>query len=204
MSSMEEMTESFRSLFKSERLVYTALEESDRCKDFWWKCRMSDQVTRGLIDLDVPSPPSRAESDKNLGEMLNQRPPYLAVLVCLPAAEASQEAPEPIGFIILNKSFPDVAAYHMGFVPEHQNKGYGREAVNWAADYAFKWCHVQKLCINCSGFNERAAHLYKSVGFVQEGVMRSTFYLNGKWQDLIEFGMLRSEWEALRGIGPSA
>lgn len=202
---MEVMTDSFRNLFNSERLVYTALEETDQCKDLWWKCRSSNLVNRSLIDAGQPGPPSRASSDKELESSLNARKPYLAVTICLPAATAedavaADKEPTPIGYLILNKSFPGTATYHLALLDEYQNKGYGREAINWAADYAFKWCNMHRLSIGCLAYNERACHLYGSMGFVQEARMRSCFYLNGTWHDLIEFSMLKEEWEKLRGI----
>ncbi|TQV93280.1 acetyltransferase (GNAT) family domain-containing protein [Cordyceps javanica] len=217
MTSMQEMTDSFRNIFKSQRLVYTALEQTDRCRDFWWRCRASNLVNRSLIGPEQPTPPSRAESDKQLEQTVDGgRKPYLAVLVCLPApttadaaagdqgtgkseAEAEPE-PEPVGFLVLNKSFPECAAYHVGFLEEHQNKGYGREAIGWAADYAFRWCNMHRLSIGALAYNERALHLYASMGFVQDSRMRSCFYINGSWHDLVEFSMLREEWEKLRDV----
>ncbi len=162
---MQVMTDSFRNVFKSERLVYTALDETDRCKDFWWKCRGDNLVNRSLIEPRRPAPPSRAASDKNLGERVISSKPYLAVLVCLPAA-ADAEEPEPIGFVVLGKSFPDCAEYSLGFLQEHQNKGYGREAIRWAANYAFTWCNLRRVSIGSLAYNERAIHLYASMGFV--------------------------------------
>ncbi len=196
MTSMQEMTDSFRDVFKSERLVYTALEETDRCKDFWWKCCASDLVNRSLIDAGRPVPPSRAASDKQLVETVNESKTYLAVLVCLPAADPEPE--QPIGYLVLNKSLPSCASYHLGFLQEHQNKGYGREAIRWAADYAFTWCNLHRLSIGALSYNERAMHLYASIGFVQEARRQSCIYLNGSWHDLVDYRMLREEWEKLR------
>ncbi|KAJ4148392.1 hypothetical protein LMH87_002865 [Akanthomyces muscarius] len=88
MTSMQVMTDSFRNVFKSERLVYTALDETDRSAD--------------------------------------------------------AEEPEPIGFVVLGKSFPECAEYSLGFLQEHLNKGYGREAIRWAANYAFTWCNLHR------------------------------------------------------------
>lgn len=204
MTSMQEMTDSFRNVFKSERLVYTALEDTERCKDFWWKCCAADLVNRGLISGGRPVPPTRAASDKQLGETVCDSKNYLAVLVCLPAAAAAADAdaePEPerpVGYLVLNKSFPECASYHLGFLQEHQNKGYGREAIRWAADYAFTWCNLHRLSIGALSYNERAMHLYASIGFVQEGRKRSSIYLMGAWHDLVDYSMLREEWEKLR------
>ncbi|KAJ3472753.1 hypothetical protein NLG97_g10740 [Lecanicillium saksenae] len=198
-STQEEMTDGFRNLFKSERLVYTALEETDKCKELWWKARHLNVVNRALIDAGQPYPPSRIESDKDLARSVDEKKAELAVMVCLPATAADQE-PTPIGYIIINRTFPRSGAYHVSFLEEHQNKGYGREAINWSLDYAFQWANMHRLAIGCLSYNERAMHLYESMGFVKESHMRSCFYKNGRYHDLIEFAMLRTEWEKLRGI----
>ena len=62
----------------------------------------------------------------------------------------------------------------------------------------FTWCNPRRVSIGCLAYNERAMHLYASMGFVQESRIRSCFYLNGAWHDLVDFGMLREEWEKLR------
>lgn len=213
---MEEMTSAFSTVFQSERLIYTALDDSDRCKDFWWTCLANDPVTRGFIQCSRPTPPSRAASDKQLADNLAAHP-LIAVLVCLrpttatatttttdPSAAAVAASPAlepvPIGYVMLVRHFQDGGQFNTAFLPQHQNRGYGREALNWAVDYAFRWCRLHRLAIGCLAYNERAAHLYGSMGFVLDGRLRSCFFMNGQWHDLIEFSMLETDWKRLRGV----
>lgn len=201
---MEKMTDKFRNLFKSERLVYSALDTTDRSKEFWWKCLSSDPVVSGLAKPSMPRPAVRADSDKSLSDVLSRGDPLLAVLICLPSSATSatkgESQPEPIGFIILTKSFPRSVSFNISFLPEHQNKGYGRESINWALDYAFEWGNVHRVTIGTAHFNTRALHLYSDMGFVQEGRQRECFYMDRRWHDLVEFSMLESEWLSLRGL----
>jgi len=44
-------------------------------------------------------------------------------------------------------------------------------------------------------------HLYKRMGFVEEGRIRESVWLDRKWYDEVHLGILESEWEALRGLG---
>lgn len=206
MTTMEEMSDAFRDVFKSERLVYTALEDTDRGRDFYWRCRNADLTVSGMIDGDTVAPPSRAASDKALKDNVEGPRVLLAVMVCLPvpadaATDAAADAePEPIGFVILNKAFPRSAAFQVGFAKEHQNKGYGREAINWAVDHGFRWHNLHRLAIGCIGFNDRALHLYKDMGFTLDGRLRGCVFSNGRFHDLVEFSMLEDEWRKLRGI----
>lgn len=78
------------------------------------------------------------------------------------------------------------------------NKGYGSEAINWVLDWAFKYANVHKVEIGAVSYNDRAAHLYEKLGFKPEGRRRHVVFVNRQWYDIIEFGMLEDEWEALR------
>lgn len=41
-------------------------------------------------------------------------------------------------------------------------------------------------------------HLYEKVGFKLEGRYRHRVYMNRKYYDLVEYGLLEHEWEELR------
>lgn len=133
------------------------------------------------------APASRTALTRRLGQETRRecnRERAVPRCVCLPAA-ADAEEPEPIGFVVLGKSFPECAEYSLGFLQEHLNKGYGREAIRWAANYAFTWCNLHRVSIGSLAYNERAIHLYASMVFVQESRIRSCFYMNGVWHDLV-------------------
>jgi RimJ/RimL family protein N-acetyltransferase len=54
--------------------------------------------------------------------------------------------------------------------------------------------------ISASSFNERAIYLYQKLGFNLEGRKREVIYVNRKYHDLVQFGMLESEWKESRGL----
>lgn len=80
----------------------------------------------------------------------------------------------------------------------YQGQGYGREALNWMLDWGFKHAGLHTISIIAASYNPRAVHLYKSIGFVEEGRRRETIWQNRKWYDLVEFGMTENDWEKLR------
>jgi RimJ/RimL family protein N-acetyltransferase len=67
-------------------------------------------------------------------------------------------------------------------------------------DWAFKFANVHKVEISTSSYNERALHLYQKLGFRLEGRKREVIYVNRKYYDLVELGMLESDWKILRGL----
>ncbi|KAG5976664.1 hypothetical protein E4U55_007257 [Claviceps digitariae] len=85
---------------------------------------------------------------------------------------------------------------------KHQNKGYGREAINWMVDWAFMHAGLHTVCLTAASYNPRGIHLYQSIGFRLEGRRKETIYFNRGWYDELDFGMTEWEWETLRGIEP--
>ncbi|KAK2616554.1 hypothetical protein QQS21_000597 [Conoideocrella luteorostrata] len=81
-----------------------------------------------------------------------------------------------------------------------QNKGYGREAINWIIDWGFRHAGLHTISIVTYSYNDRAAHLYRELGFQLEGRRRQVAWFDRKWYDELWFGITESEWEAMRSL----
>jgi len=76
--------------------------------------------------------------------------------------------------------------------------GLGTEALQLWVGHLFTTSDIHKLGADTWSFNPRAIRVAKKVGFVCEGCQRAMQYWQGEWLDLLNFGMLRSEWESNR------
>lgn len=72
--------------------------------------------------------------------------------------------------------------------------GYGREAITLLLDYAFRLRNLHKVSLQVNGRNRRAIRAYEACGFVEEGRLRQHVWNDGAYDDLIQMGLLRSEW----------
>lgn len=112
--------------------------------------------------------------------------------------------PAPIGILTLSRNAEDCfrrrTTLSITLATPYQNKGYGREAINWALDWAFTFADMHRVDICTLSFNERAAALYERIGFKREGVTREVVFRNRQYWDMINFGILESEWKQLRGL----
>lgn len=81
--------------------------------------------------------------------------------------------------------------------PAMWNRGYGTDAVRALVDFAFGQLRLERVWLDTDAHNVRAQAAYKKAGFVREGVLRHTFYQDGRWSDDVRMAMLRDEWEAL-------
>jgi RimJ/RimL family protein N-acetyltransferase len=76
----------------------------------------------------------------------------------------------------------------LGMLPEYRGKGVGRalleEALGWARSQ-----RVRKLSLEVIASNKRAVALYRSFGFVQDGVNRRHFKIKGRYVDNIHMAL---------------
>ncbi|KAH8653865.1 acyl-CoA N-acyltransferase [Xylariales sp. PMI_506] len=191
---MDEITRRLESVWKSERLVYRALEDTDAA--FVHNAIRSDPVNVALGGPPLLAPLTKKESEQDVSRIIEAC--MLSVVICLPDNT-------PIGYLGLAKQNPRMiparqTAMAIQIASEFQDKGYGKEAVNWALDWAFRQAGVHRVSIETMSFNERAFALYKKIGFVEEGRKRESFYLDMQWWDSIQLGMLEDEWKSLRKI----
>lgn len=77
---------------------------------------------------------------------------------------------------------------------EYWGQGYGTEALHILVNYAFQELNLHRVSLRVFSFNEKAIHLYKKLGFKEEGTSRQSLFRNGKWYDLIHMGVLKAEY----------
>ncbi len=89
-----------------------------------------------------------------------------------------------------------IGIYH----PDYVGKGYGSDAIQVMLRWAFRIQNYRRIWLTTGGNNARAIAAYEKCGFVHEGRLREHVFENGRFVDLVQMGMLRSEWEAKQSI----
>ena len=72
-------------------------------------------------------------------------------------------------------------------------QGYGTDALQAAVDACFDAWNLHRIWLRSEASNERAHRLYARCGFVREAVMRQAAYVDGEYEDVVVFGLLRGE-----------
>ncbi len=80
------------------------------------------------------------------------------------------------------------------------NQGYGRDAMVLMIRHAFYNLGLNRVYLRVHETNPRAAHSYRKAGFVQEGVLRQAHFQNGKFIDVLQMSVLRSEWQDIEQV----
>jgi len=81
-------------------------------------------------------------------------------------------------------------------------RGLGARFLRALVDHAFARLDAQRLWLDASSENPRAQKTYERAGFTLEGRLRQHWFRPalGRNVDLLLYGMLRAEWEALEPL----
>lgn len=83
--------------------------------------------------------------------------------------------------------------------PNALGKGLGTEAIRAIAEFSFDSLGIHKLSMRVLAFNTRAIRAYEHVGFIREGLERESALIGGTWYDDVIVGLLKRDFDALRG-----
>jgi RimJ/RimL family protein N-acetyltransferase len=102
---------------------------------------------------------------------------------------------EPIGLaIVLMDGYTGATGtLSLAIDPDWQDQGYGRDALTALIDTLLDEWRLHRIEVTCEAGNERAAHLYESLGFVHEGTRRGVTFLSGAYRDQHIYGLLATD-----------
>jgi GNAT superfamily N-acetyltransferase len=217
------IVESISKAFQSDRLIYRAVENTDEIKQFLNNEIENDPASIALADPGLVRPRGMKHAEWLVENLMKA---VLGVIICLPVAGSESgdsakaavdsedvAAPtrklmvKPMGFLVIGwgGEIPGQSRHRstgigISLAAPYQDQGYGSEAINWAMDWTFRFGGYHRLAIGTVSYNERAVHLYKRLGFVEEGRSRQAHWHDRRWYDKINYSILEHEWAALRGV----
>ena len=103
-----------------------------------------------------------------------------------------------IGYIILiGLSNPDKSIELKRIVIEEKNEGFGKEALQLIKKIAFENLDAHRLWLEVMEHNDRAVKLYKSEGFISEGLHRESLKQGENFLSLQVMSILAHEYNRL-------
>jgi len=164
-----------------------AIEENDLLTLTNW--RNDPEVYRQFFEYE---PLSLVMERKWFDEFLKRREEKFWI------AETIKES-KPVGTIgLVNIHWRNRRA-EMGRVlvcPECRGNGYGKEMSELLLEYAFDHMNLNRIYLEVFADNTRAVSLYKSLGFLEEGLLREHVFADGRYCDVSILGILREEYLA--------
>ena len=106
------------------------------------------------------------------------------------------------GIVISNADRKDGCfSYGLGIKEEHRRKGYASEAIILLLNYYFNELRFHKCNLSIYDFNESSKRLHKKLGFIEEGRQRESKYSQGKYHDIIFYGISEEEFRKAHDCG---
>ncbi|KAG6169364.1 hypothetical protein E4U11_004157 [Claviceps purpurea] len=210
--------------WRTERLEFIKIDENNEAIKAFLPQVEQDPVVLALASSQVLGPRGEEDMQAHLKAWSNA---LLGVAICLrEGVDGGGNAPVGVDGMTTNKraiqkntivgtmclrggSTNAQTAQHrtaqmgISFGKQYQGKGYGREAINWMVDWAFRHAGLHTVSLAAASYNPRGIHLYQSMGFRLQGRKKETIYFNRAWYDELDFGMTEWEWEELRGLASS-
>lgn len=102
---------------------------------------------------------------------------------------------KPVGYVIMaGLSNPNRNIEFRRIVISEKGKGYGRETLKLIKKAAFEKLNAHRLWLDVRYKNSRAQNLYRSEGFVEEGILRECILVNGIHESLVVMSILEYEY----------
>lgn len=86
--------------------------------------------------------------------------------------------------------------------PDHLKRPYTTEATQLMLDFAFRRLELNRVNLNLLSRDEREIRSYEEMGFRYEGTQREVILSENEHLDIIDLGILRSDWELLNRFPP--
>ncbi|MGB3614000.1 MAG: GNAT family protein [Elainellaceae cyanobacterium] len=101
-----------------------------------------------------------------------------------------------VGYLIMvGLQDPDQSIQLRRIVVTEKGRGIGRWAMAQVKTLAFETYQAHRLWLDVKPFNDRARALYKSAGFVEEGLLRDCHKTENGYESLVIMSMLRPEFD---------
>ena len=133
-------------------------------------------------------PVSRTSEEEDIEAARTTREVYLLII--------QKATNKPIGFV--RSKIIDIPAgtvwlrFAMGDTAMW-GRGYAREALTLFLKWLFAEQNMHRVTLETYATNKRAVTFFTKIGFKQEGVLRQAVCIDGAYEDIISFGLLKHE-----------
>lgn len=175
------------SFWQGERIHLRASEPGDWETYFNWN--QDDEQARRLYFIHPPQ--SRETVRRWVEAAATERPEGDAFRWVI-----ANEADEVVGGITTHSCDRRVGTFSYGLnvAVAHRGRGYAAEALTLVLRYYFHELRYQKANAGIYAFNEESIRLHERLGFQLEGRQRRMVFTEGRYHDLLLFGLTTEEF----------
>lgn len=106
-----------------------------------------------------------------------------------------------IGTCCIRLETADARVGELGYetAPSYWDLGYATEAADTMLTFAFRELRVHRVWASCLLENVTSVRVLEKLGLRQEGKLRDSRWMKGRWWDTVLYGILEDEWETSAG-----
>ncbi|MDR2979407.1 MAG: GNAT family N-acetyltransferase [Bacteroidales bacterium] len=175
-------------VLEGEKVLLKPIEQEDL--SFLLDLRWDKEVTEYLIHDAI----SMQNQQKWFEDLVKKGDLALSIFYKNPKTQ-SLELAGTIGLYDINHRHQRATLKGTRIHPKYQGTGIVFEAMALLLDYAFNTLNLQRVSGDSFKENKPILHLLETFGFKVEGCLRSHYFHNGKYKDVVLTGLLREEWE---------
>ncbi len=110
---------------------------------------------------------------------------------------------EPRGILKLSRQWDLIREWEIGWAvhPDDWGKGYATEAAWRVMDWAFEELKIHRIVAFCHADNVASVRVMQKLGMHQDGRLRETRWLGGRWWDEYVYSILEREWNFTTSTG---
>jgi len=113
-----------------------------------------------------------------------------------------QPADMAMGIVKLSRQWELIREWEVGWAvhPQEWGRGYASEAARAVIEWSFREMNVHRIVAFCHTDNTASVKVMEKLGMHQDGRLRETRWLNGRWWDEYVYSILEREWVDLRDL----
>jgi len=77
---------------------------------------------------------------------------------------------------------------------DYWGKGIGTKAIQLLFKHGFNKLNIHKIYLGTAEYNKGMIRIAEKLGMTQEGCLCEHVFLNGEYQDVVRYGILKHEW----------
>ena len=105
---------------------------------------------------------------------------------------------KPVGYFMLSElDNPHNKVEITHVIIDKKSCGYGRESLKLLLKWIFDVKKYHRAFLDCKEYNSVALHLYETLNFKREGIMRDVICTNGVYENLVLLGILEDEFKKI-------
>ncbi len=197
------MTLTLPTELETERLLLRPYQPGDGA----WVYAMSQRNRDHLQRYEAQNAVMTIHSEEEAEALVRELAADWAGQSCFFLAAFERASCQFVAQVYAGTANPDLPEFEIGFFADkdHEGQGFVTEAVQATLDFLFTYLDAHRVRLRCDDTNMRSARVASRCGFVQEGHLREDKRQpDGSLTGTLCFGILRSEFEALRPPGQAS